>query len=594
MRINSHAHIFNLRSVFTPETAQIFLNRLRLENFPETVIEVLYKKLNAYLRNEFDSDSIFNILEKRLKVTDELSDLFGKLGNDNIKFDLQIDGALAKIGHAAQSYIREKILELYDLYENGEIRQNWFDYMEYLRIALMPTIEKVTDEVMGQMGKEDALIALAMDITGGADDGTLYAQQLKDMSDVLLAYPGRLFPFVMINPARNGYLNIMKDAVEKKGFWGIKLYPSLGYEVHSEKMSPVYRYCVDNNIPILTHCTIKGFRRDKESGNLASPRKWEKVFEEFPDLKVCFGHFGADNTIVQGSITDESWPGMIIKLINKYPNVYTDISFHTNTMIGNEDIDKMTARQNYARNIKSLLNSSQLKQRILFGTDYWMVRTVTKDRDYWVFYKNMLTAIQFDRLTKTNPIEYLGLPGATNPSETLINHHLNYFKTKKLKVQREPAKWLENVVAAKGETSNKFVVMGTAPSWDKNNRIHYILYQYMHGDKIFRDADINAKLPFKEYGRFKLANLRYWDVGAEPDLFETTVRGIVSDLMKIYIQRYGKWVSYDKKNGITEEKARKELIAALQNPDWYVYQFAELCSAIFVFRYTELEGGSDD
>jgi predicted TIM-barrel fold metal-dependent hydrolase len=561
---------------------------------PETVIEVLYKKLNAYLRKEISSESIFNILEKRLKATDELSDLFNKLGNDNIKFDLQIDGALAKIGHAAQSYIREKILELYDLDENGEIRQNWFDYMEYLRIALMPTIEKVTDEVMGQMGKEDALVALAMDITDGADDGTLYSQQLKDMSDVLLAYPGRLFPFVMVNPARNGYLNIMKDAVEKMGFWGVKLYPSLGYEVYSEKMSPVYRYCIDNNIPILTHCTIKGFRRDKESGNLASPKKWEKVFKAFPDLKVCFGHFGADDTIVQGLISDESWSGVIINLINKYPNVYTDISFHTDAMIGNKDIDKTTARKNYASNIKSLLNSSQLKQRILFGTDYWMVRTVTKDRDYRDFYKNLFTAIQFDRLTKTNPIEYLGLPGATDPSEALINHHLNYFKTKKFKVQREPAKWLEGALVAKKETSNKFVVMGTAPSWDKNNRIHFILYQHMHCDKIFREADINAKLPFKEYGRFKLANLRYWDESAEPDLFETTIRGIVSDIMKIYIQRYGKWVSYNKKNGITEEKARKELIAALQNPDWYVYQFAELCSTIFVFRHTELEGGSDD
>jgi hypothetical protein len=136
--------------------------------------------------------------------------------------------------------------------------------------------------------------------------------------------------------------------------------------------------------------------------------------------------------------------------------------------------------------------------------------------------------------------------------------------------------------------------MGIAPSWDKNNRIHYILYQYLHGNKIYREADINAELPFKEYGRFKLANLRYWDVSAEPEIFETTVRGIVSDLIKIYIKRYGKWVSYDKKIGVTEKKARKELIAALQNPDWYVYQLAELCSALFVFKSPELEGENDD
>jgi predicted TIM-barrel fold metal-dependent hydrolase len=594
MRINTHAHIFNLRSVFTPETAQILLRRLKLEKVPEQVIEVLYKKINAYLRKEIDSESIFNMLDERLGATDEFSELFGKLGNKNIKFDLQIDGALAKIGDAAQSYLREKILELYDLDKNGEIRQNWFDYVEYLRVALMPTIEKVTDEVMGQMGKEDALVALAMDITDGADNGTLYLQQLKDMSDVLLAYPGRLFPYVMVNPARDGYLGIMKNAIEKMGFWGVKLYPSLGYEVHSEKMLPVYRYCVDNNIPILTHCTIKGFRRDKESGELASPKKWDKVFQEFPDLKVCFGHFGADNTIVQGPISKESWPGMIIELINKYPNVYTDISFHTDAMIGNDDVDKTTARQNYAKNVKSLLNSAQLKQRILFGTDYWMVRTVTKDSDYWGFYKKMFTAIQFDRLTKTNPTEYLGLPGATNPSETLINHHLNYFKTKKLKVQREPAKWLKESLKAAVGVSNEFVVMGTAPTWDRNNWIHYFLYEYLIGGKIFREADIQDNLQFEEYGRFKLANLRYWDTIPEPQIFDTTVQGIASNIIKVVVKRNKKWVSYNNNNGVTEKKARRELIAALKNPDWYVYQLAELCSSLFVFKHPEMEGENDE
>lgn len=594
MRINSHAHIFNLRSVFTPETTQILLNRLKLENLPEMVIEVLYKKINAYLRKEIESESILNMFVERTDATNELKKIFSKLGNEDVKVDLEIDGVLTKIGSAASKYLREKVLELYDLDENGEIRQNWFDYLEYLRIALMPSIGRVTDEVMGQMGKEDALVALAMDITGGSDDKTQYIQQLKDMSDVLLAYPGRLFPFVMVNPKRDRCYGIMKDAIEKMGFWGVKLYPSLGYEVHSEKMSPVYNYCIKNNVPILTHCTIEGFRRDKESGILASPKKWEKVFEEFPDLKVCFGHFGADDTLVQGEISDDSWPGMIKELMEKYPNVYADISFHTDAMIGTDNIKKKDARKNYDLNIKKLLNSANLKQRFLFGTDYWMVRTVTKDQDYWGYYKERLTEIQFDRITKTNPTEYLGLPGATNPSEALINHQINYFKTKKLKVQREPSQWLKDSLKAAVGFSNKFVVMGIAPSWDKNNRIHYILYQYLHGDKIYREADINAKLPFKEYGRFKLANLKYWDVSAEPDIFETTVRGIVSDLIKIYIKRYGKWVSYDKKSGVTEKKARKELIAALQNPDWYVYQLAELCSALFVFKSPELEGGNGD
>ncbi len=559
---------------------------------PKSIMDVFYQNIAGFLRHEIEAESIFKSLDERAGATEELTDLFSKLKAGDVDFDLQIDGVLARLGSKAQKYLQEKLLELYDLDKNGEIKQNLFDYLEYLRVALMPTIEKVTNEVMGQMGNDDALVALAMDITDGTDDGSLYTKQLSAMSDAVLAYPGRLFPFVMVNPIRSDYFSIMKNALEKSGFWGVKLYPSLGYPVLSDKMSPVYQYCEDHNIPIMTHCTIKGFRKNETFGPWASPENWGPVFERFPNLKVCFGHFGADDTLVQESIPDDQWPAMIIELMKQYPNVYADISFHTDPMIGTDTIDKETSRTNYQRNIKSLLNVVPTKDRLLFGTDYWMVRTVTKDLDYWAFYKKMFTPAQFNRLTQTNPTEYLGLPASANPSPWLIERYLAYFKAKKMKVQRKPAQWLSSALAASGERLT-FVVTGSAPSWSRNNWIHYILYEYLYGDKIFRKADRDANLPFEEYGRFKLANLRYWDESPEPAIFEVAVKGMASDINKVYLQRYKKWVSYNKAAGVTEKVARKELIAALNNPDWYIYQLAELCDALYSFSHPDQEGGAD-
>lgn len=593
MRINAHAHIFNLRSVFTPETLQILMNRFKLEGMPKPVRDLLYARMAEFLRGEIDAETIFQSLDERAGATDELTQWFGKLKLGDAAVDLQIDGVLARLGGKAQAYIREKLLELCDLDKQGAIKQNWFDYLEYLRVGLMPSMEQVTDEVMGQMGADDGLVALAMDITDGSDDGTLYAKQLSAMSDAVLAYPGRLFPFVMVNPMRQGYFDIMKEALEKKGFWGVKVYPSLGYPVVSDQMEPVYRYCEANRVPILTHCTAQGFCKNKETGQWASPDKWEPVLASFPDLILCFGHFGADDALIHESMPQDAWPSMILELMHRYKHVFADISFHTDAMIGVKGMDKETARQNYRRNLTALLQAAPSKDRLLFGTDYWMVRTVTRDVDYWAFYKNMFTPAQFNRLTRSNPAAYLGLPTAPQPSGWLIDRHLAFFRSKKWRVQRAPAKWLRDELAAAGDATGGFVVTGSAPSWSRNNWIHYFLYEHLYGGGVFRKADRDARLPFETYGRFKLANLRYWDESPELAIFDLAVKGLASDIIKVYRKRNRKWVTYNKGAGVTEKVARRELIAALKKPDWYVYQLAELCDALFIFSHPDQQGGAD-
>ena len=132
--------------------------------------------------------------------------------------------------------------------------------------------------------------------------------------------------------------------------------------------------------------------------------------------------------------------------------------------------------------------------------------------------------------------------------------------------------------------------MGTSPTWSRSNPIHLILNEYLAGTGQFRQSDLDLNLPYEEYGRFKLANLSYWDNSAEPEIFQTTIRGVASDINKMYRKRYARYTAY---NGQTTElTARKSLISALSNAEWYVYQLAELCDKFYIYK-TPMSGGGN-
>ena len=77
-----------------------------------------------------------------------------------------------------------------------------------------------------------------------------------------------------------------------------------------------------------THCSDGGFviMEEKWSRMRAKPDCWASVLEDYPELKLNFGHFGIQlNSKKHGW---GEWNKTIIDLIlnDKYPNVYADIS----------------------------------------------------------------------------------------------------------------------------------------------------------------------------------------------------------------------------------------------------------------------------
>ncbi len=252
-----------------------------------------------------------------------------------------------------------------------------------------------------------------MDITtGDGSDAKLFKRQVRDTSQAVLDYPGRIFPFFAVNPARGNHLKLMKDALKNGGFVGVKLYPSLGYKLDTPEMDAVFAHCAETETPILMHCNEGGFYARKEYIPYGNPRKWRAILAKYSSLRVCFGHFGGDGNITEHPVDDSSWTGTILELMATYPGVYADISYNTAPTKSDENAEA------YFANLERWLDSdSPYRDRILFGTDFFLVRMRMRESSYWTYFETKLEETSlgvdaFKQIAEINPAAYLGLPAS--------------------------------------------------------------------------------------------------------------------------------------------------------------------------------------
>lgn len=220
-------------------------------------------------------------------------------------------------------------------------------------------------------------------------------------------------------------------------FWGVKMYPRLGYSpsdfVCYPHLREFYGACESKGIPITAHCGPGGMSisdyflyerydegryldirekcgsyslkhaAERFDGVVAgtrgqdSPARWEEVLQKYPKLKLNLAHFGSSDTWktcagfgkmdrdLSGD-TDSGkkykkhhlyrdWTKKIAELVqnDRYENVYTDISFFVN----NDPSWFFGAghdRDDVAEDMVYLLKKyPSLKDRILMGSDWYMI-----------------------------------------------------------------------------------------------------------------------------------------------------------------------------------------------------------------------------
>ncbi|MBP1917801.1 amidohydrolase family protein [Youngiibacter multivorans] len=246
--------------------------------------------------------------------------------------------------------------------------------------------DEAVDRIFGDVRKEFMKGSARGSGTGyeGIQMTPGYKYQLEELEALAKGNEGRIYPFLAIDPRREGFMELvkMKAAEENGAFKGIKLYPPLGYLPSHESLKELYEYCEKHRIPVTVHCSLGGMqnfrrfnrvtgwdrkaedvdfksKRITKSGFYADPAGWEPVLDEFPELKLNLGHFGGPGTGTEGSVNKE-WVDTIRRLMAKFPNVYADIGYVS-------DMDRA------AETLELIEADTLLKQRVMFGTDYVMV-----------------------------------------------------------------------------------------------------------------------------------------------------------------------------------------------------------------------------
>jgi predicted TIM-barrel fold metal-dependent hydrolase len=180
-------------------------------------------------------------------------------------------------------------------------------------------------------------------------------------------------------------LELVRYAIESAGFLGVKLYPPVGFapldnlhlrsrlpfaERLDEALSALYAYCQAAEVPITTHASAAN-----EYGlglhTLVAPERWRPVLERYPTLRLNFGHFGHDYGVEDRGAPKETataWIYQAAALIERYPNVYADLS---NSPLVYDPV--------YATRLLGLLGDviaryPKVKRRLMYGSDWWLSR----------------------------------------------------------------------------------------------------------------------------------------------------------------------------------------------------------------------------
>lgn len=186
--------------------------------------------------------------------------------------------------------------------------------------------EKVV-AIMDRCGIDKAVVSTYRNAPG-ADPGII-----EYVAEGTAKYPGRLIPFVRLNP-RYGDLAIkaLDRAVKKFGFQGVKLHPaSYNLIPCGDVTVNIFRRAADYDIPVLLHCTDE---------MMCLPLQIEMAMERSPRTKVIFAHLG-------GFCHTED----VIRVCERKENAYIDTSEVPNSHKIKQAVSRLGAK------------------RILFGTD---------------------------------------------------------------------------------------------------------------------------------------------------------------------------------------------------------------------------------
>jgi predicted TIM-barrel fold metal-dependent hydrolase len=209
-----------------------------------------------------------------------------------------------------------------------------------------------------------------------------YTLPNEELRKIVNKYPERFVAFGAVDPRKEDALEKLETLERDLEFCGIKMHcDALGiYPNDKELLYPIYEKCSELGLVILHHTGTTGLGYCKIK--YGRPVDIDEVAQDFPDLKIICAHFG--------------WPWMeeCFAVAVRNPNVYVDIS-------------GWLAR--YFPPLLITYINGPLRTKMLFGTDYPMIRTPLWMKEFDEFCKPKLKPGVPELLLGGNAANLLGL-----------------------------------------------------------------------------------------------------------------------------------------------------------------------------------------
>lgn len=157
----------------------------------------------------------------------------------------------------------------------------------------------------------------------GVDKAIVFALRYGDSAGVesddettaaaVRRYPEKFVGFAYADPRRPDCMELLRHATGELGLEGVKYGPIYnGVALADPRMQPIYRHCVQNDLPLTLHMGTT-FARNAPV-DLGRAIHVEPVALQYPDLKIVLAHMG------------HPWYEDCIAVVRKQPNVYCELS----------------------------------------------------------------------------------------------------------------------------------------------------------------------------------------------------------------------------------------------------------------------------
>lgn len=290
----------------------------------------------------------------------------------------------------------------------------------------------------------DLVVPSLVDMEFGTRDWaeTTVVQQIEMAEKISrLSMLGRLrapvHPFVGFDPRREmrsrlvgdiePALDVVREAVLRYGFIGIKVYPPMGWRPFGNAKQPpkgmdadqgklcddvladLYDWCVEEQVPITAHANPSNYT-DPEFKDFSGPAAWQEVYafddSRWEKLHINFGHFGGE----QRDDGKNGWPQEFSLMADRLP-VYADLSNH--------DLENAGAIREYLLLLRDIFADparAAMKPRLMVGSDWWMPGGFEPGfiSRYIDWYRQVVAEDDndVDRFSGGAALEFLGFAGA--------------------------------------------------------------------------------------------------------------------------------------------------------------------------------------